>query len=392
MTPRLRDGPNNPFQYGRELSGGELVDRAPELAQIEATIRNRGKLFVIGPRRYGKTSLLSVAAQSAAEQGVLVLRYDAEKYETVEVLARALLTGAVRGLNTSVERLSSLLGEVASRLRPTLSIDPQDGSVRVSLGVQAAHREELPLLIDALDAIDRLALRAEREVAVMLDEVQQIVIEHGASAERQLRATIQQHRQVAYVFAGSATRLLTAMTTDANRPFYRLGARLFLGPIPAQDFLIFLSAGFKQGGFSAAEPACRRILELAEDVPYNVQRLAHEAWEMLRAAGGGALTEDRVGAALERIVRMEDPAYTQVWTALTRNQKKTLKALIEMGGENLQSAEVTRRFSIPSSSVQSALKTLEELHLIRPDSARAEVRYRLVDPFLAAWLRLVQDT
>lgn len=44
----------NPFEYGRELGLSELVDRAEELGVIEATIRTRAKLFLIGPRRYGK--------------------------------------------------------------------------------------------------------------------------------------------------------------------------------------------------------------------------------------------------------------------------------------------------------------------------------------------------
>lgn len=51
----------NPFEYGRELSAEELVDREEELREITATIRNRAKLFLIGPRRFGKTSLLGVS-------------------------------------------------------------------------------------------------------------------------------------------------------------------------------------------------------------------------------------------------------------------------------------------------------------------------------------------
>jgi uncharacterized protein len=379
----------NPFQYGRELLRSELVDRAEELALMDATIRNRGKLFLIGPRRFGKTSLLAAAAQDAEARDVVVLRFDAEKFETLEVLARAILTAALRSLRSPLEKAAALLSTIASSLRPHVEIGP-DGSLSVGLGVEAASHGEVPLLADALDAVERLATETGREVAVFLDEIQQIVIEHGEGAERQLRATVQRHARVAYIFAGSHTRLLSAMTGDGNRPFYRLGERLFLTELPRGELMGFLRDAFSASGFAASHEAYESILELAEEVPYNVQRLAYEAWEMLRAGILDALRPEGVAEALRRVIHREDPAYTQTWFVLTKNQKKVLKAVMETGGRGLQSAETARRQSISPSSVQAALGALEDRHLLRQDGKKGEVRYRFVDPFLKAWIREAQ--
>jgi hypothetical protein len=46
----------NPFQFGRELGIDELVNREEEVDEVVRTIRQGGKLFLSGPRRYGKTS------------------------------------------------------------------------------------------------------------------------------------------------------------------------------------------------------------------------------------------------------------------------------------------------------------------------------------------------
>lgn len=381
--PALR----NPFQYGRELDLWELVDRDAELAEIAATIRNRGKLFLVGPRRFGKTSLLVAAAQEAEQQGVIVLRFDAEKYETLPLLAQALLTGAARALKGPVERTLQAITEVATRLRPRFAVD-QQGSI--SVGIEPGARADLPILADALDAIDALAARSGRETAVMIDEVQQIVVDGGPTAEKQLRATLQQHRNTSYILAGSAVRLLSAMTSDVNRPFSRLGSRLFLGPLPRDQFREFLQHGFDRGEMRVESGALDRILDVCDDVPYNVQRLAHEAWELLRAGEAPALTPELVREAAERIVRREDPAYTQIWTQLSKNQKKALKAVITYEGQRLQSAAVSAELGISTSSMQSALKALEEVHLIRPVEARGTVTYRPVDPFLGVWLEFAQ--
>ena len=58
----------NPFQFGRELGLGDLVDRQAELASVEETVREGGKLFLIGPRRFGKTSILKTAADRLAAE------------------------------------------------------------------------------------------------------------------------------------------------------------------------------------------------------------------------------------------------------------------------------------------------------------------------------------
>jgi uncharacterized protein len=383
------DRGRNPFEYGRELGADELVDRRDELERLEAVIRNRGKLFLIGPRRFGKTSLLSAADERASRRGVSVLRFDAEKYETLDVLAQAILTAAARSLRSPVEKVADLLRSAASALRPAVALGP-DGSITVSLGVDEAARGELPLLTDALDAVEALAAETEREVVVILDEVQQIVVEHGSEAERGLRATVQRHRHVGYVFAGSDTRLLMAMTEDPNRPFYRLGERLFLGAVPRDDFLGFLKASFARSGFETSSAGCEAILELADEVPYNVQRLAHEVWEMLRSKTVERLDGESVSLARRRVVDREDPAYTQVWSSLTRNQKKALKAVITSGGLELQSARVSRQSGLPPSSMQAAVDALVARHLVRPEARAGAVRYRLVDPFMAAWIAEAQ--
>ena len=123
-----------------------------------------------------------------------------------------------------------------------------------------------------------MAASRKKIVAVVLDEFQQLVAQGGITAERQIRASVQGHQHVSYIFAGSKTRLLTDMTTQHARPFYRMGSSLFLGPIPRAAFAPFLRRGFEARNFKVADGAIERILDLAEDVPYSVQRLAHRCW------------------------------------------------------------------------------------------------------------------
>ena len=369
------------------------MDRHEELDQITRSLHNRGKLFLIGPRRYGKTSLLAAAETEASRDGVVVLRYDAERYESLELLAEALLTAATRRLATTVERAGTLLGRLAGRLRPELRYDPAESSFTISIApTRDASASQLPVLVDVLDAIERMAAETERTVVVVIDEFQQVIADGGASSERQIRAAVQRHRHVGYVFAGSATRLLADMTGEPGRAFYRLGQRLFLQAIPRDDFRRALRTGFADSGFAVDDAALERILDVAADVPYSVQRLAHECWEMLRVSGMAArLTTDVVDQALERVLQQEDAAYTQIWTSLTLQQKRALKAVILEAGETLLSSRVSHRHKVPTASMQRALAALDSRALIRAATERGSARYRLEDPLLGHWLRWAQQ-
>jgi hypothetical protein len=228
---------------------------------------------------------------------------------------------------------------------------------------------------------------------LMIDEFQSLVMEGGVKLEGQLRGRIQQHQRVGYVFAGSKTRMLTAMTLDPARPFYRLGAARFIGPVPRADFLAFLRTSFTRTGFgiAAEEDPLALLLDLAEEVPYNVQHLAHECWNQLRSqtgAGPIVLTTKTVHAALEFIVRSLDPLYTQLWKDLTTVQQKTLLAVIQQEGRGLLATKVTHGLGKGASTIKRALTALLDRDILREEERTGTIRYRFEDPFFAQWLRL----
>ena len=105
-------------------------------------------------------------------------------------------------------------------------------------------------------------------MAVVLDEFQQVIRE-GGEAERQLQAAIQRHRHVAYVFAGSrpacwptSPAILAALSGSwASGSF----SAPFLAKPSARS-----SSGIFLAGFTSTPEGVERILDLSEDVPYNV--------------------------------------------------------------------------------------------------------------------------
>jgi len=371
-----------------------LVDREEEVGAAVAAMLGAGKLFLIGPRRHGKTSVLRVATDQARREGAAVLRYDAEAFPTLEQLSGRVLTDTATLLTGSVEKAGKAIREFFASVRPQATYDATDNKWSVTIAGTAGRATAAPLLADVLDGVERVAERAGgRRVAVVIDEFQKVVEERGVEAEGQIRAAIQRHRHVGYVFAGSKTRLLAEMTGSPNRPLFKLGEVRFLGPVPRPDFAVFLERGFASGGIATMPGAVDRILDAAEEVPYNVQYLAHACWEACRAqAVSGAavhLTPEIVSNTRDIVALRNDPIYTQLWSSLTSSQQKALIALIRERGEGLASTTVARRYGVPVPTMQTALKALEAKALIREEQARGTVRLRLEDPFFGAWVELV---
>jgi hypothetical protein len=387
----------NPFEFGRELGVHELVDRGAEVSEVVETVRNGGKLFIIGPRRYGKTSILKAAEDLLQAEGAAVLRYDAESYAGLDLLVAAIVADAPKRLTGSVERIGDQIRKFFARLRPELSFSVTDREWTARLGATVTDTGSggVGLLVDALNGLEELA-RAQpktRPVGLLIDEFQKVVEAGGHAAEALIRAAIQQHKRTGYVFAGSKTRLLTAMTMDATRPFYRLGHLRFVGPVPRPEFSDFLQAKFKEGKFAIESPGVIGIiLDLAEDVPYNVQMLAHACWEDLRGmTPKRTLNEGQVRESLERLVRQYDPFYTQLWSGLTAIQQKTIRAVITEGGANLQSMKVVRALGRGPSTVRRSLGALMDQGILRQDELAGAARMRFEDPFFAHWIRMFTE-
>lgn len=379
--------PQNPFEFGRELSLDELVDRETELKDLVTVLTGAGKCFLIGPRRYGKTSLLAGAAALAARRKALVLRYDGDVFPTLDLLAARLVRDYAASLAGPAERVAKAVRTFFKAVKPSLTFKPLDGSWSIALGVQPPTAGALPLLLDVLDGYEKAARERARPTGLILDEFPRIIERGGPDAEAQLRAAVQTHRHLAYVFAGSDTRMLAAMTGEASRPFYRLGERRFLGPIPRPAFREFLSRGFR-GVLPVTGEGIEAILDRAQDVPYNVQLLAHACWESGQAAQAGTrLTPDFVLGVEASAARRSDPLYTQLWASLTVPQQKTMLALIHEG-KGLASGAVSRKYAVPVPTLQKSLKALAARGMIREEAEKGEMRLRLEDPLFGAWIRL----
>jgi uncharacterized protein len=374
----------NPFVYGEVVPAAAFVDRVDELQRLSTDLESGQKVFLISPRRYGKSSLVSRALASLEKRGVLAVQLTVSSYSSyvafLEGYARAVLAATTRW-----ERAVSWMREALGAARPEVRLErdgPAGAAFAVSFPTVRTEREVSRLAAEVYQLPARLADVRRRRVAVSLDEFQAVAAFNGGSVEEALRAAVQHQRQVGYVFAGSEPTLMERML-GPKRPFYKAGPVMRLEKIPPDVFGRFIESRFTRSGIRAEPGFAAAVLELAGHLPYDVQRLAHEVWDDARAGGWRKLGLDHLHSTLRRLLTEQAIVFESTWERLTLSQRAVLRAVVIEDGRELLSADVRHRHRLGGpSTVQAALAALGRQDVVTRDGSR----YVVVDSLLREWI------
>jgi len=384
MVPTRRDAQTNPFRFGALALDSAFTDRENEVEEIVADVNNGQDLVVFAPRRYGKSSLIWRVAQQLVSEEVLVAQVDLMRTPTKEKLAEKLAQTIHEDVASRLFRAKERLRVFAGlRIKPTVTVDPDDGSL--SFGFDArADKQDIDATLEGLLALPgRLAVERDRRVTLVLDEFQEVVdIDPGLP--KLMRSVFQEQPEVAHVYLGSKRHMMRQIFNDENEPFWRSAKQFELGVIPRALFERFASAQFARTGRKLSAEAAAGVLELTGGHPYATQEAFYFLWE--QTPQGEIADMDRLTRALEALLRSEHAHFSLLWERAAAAQRLVLLALaVEQPGRPLSSGYQDRH-SLPSAAtVQTALGALVDAELL---SRIGRGEYRIAEPFLAEWIAL----
>src|SRR3954463_12511712 len=149
--------PTNPFRFGGLALDEAFTDREDEIRELKRDAVNGQDVVIFAPRRYGKSSLVWRVAQELVAEKVLIAQVDLmttpSKDKLAAKLAKAIHDDIASPVFRARERALAVFGGL--RITPTVTIDPDDGSVGFSF---SAGRE--PSDLDA--TLERLPARPAR--------------------------------------------------------------------------------------------------------------------------------------------------------------------------------------------------------------------------------------
>jgi hypothetical protein len=375
--------PVNPFVYGEIVTAAAFADRDAERERLTEDLAAGQKVFLISPRRYGKSSLIRDVMRSLARRKFLTVEVTVAASSSyvgfLESYARALVAA-----DTPSSRLRRWATDLLHSFRPEVRLEATPGESGFSLAFPAIRtpREVARLAAEVFALPAKIASARKQRIAIALDEFQSVTTFDGGNVEHALRAAVQDQRQVGYVFAGSEPSLMERMLTS-KRPFYKAGPVMRLDKIDPADFAAFIEQRLTSTGFTPEDGLGEAIVELAANVPYDVQRLAHETWDDVRAARRKTVGLDDLHRTLSRLLGEHQMVFEESWQRLTLAQRAALRAVVIEHGRELLSADVRARHRLSgTSSVQSALAALRKQEIVQ----REGTRYVVSDSLYREWV------
>jgi hypothetical protein len=169
-----------------------------------------------------------------------------------------------------------------------------------------------------------------------------------------------------------------------RRPFYKAGPVMRLGRIPPDVFSTFIEDRFRKSGFSPEEGLGAAIIDLSGNLPYDVQRLAHETWDDVSSRRKRSVGLDDLHATLLRLLAEQETMFEAIWQRLTLAQRAVLRAVVLERGAGVLGADIRERHRLGgASSVQTALTALQREDIVTRED---DGTYQVVDSLMREWV------
>jgi len=368
-----------PFIFGKSSDLANFTDREEEISQLLSNFKSLINTTIISPRRWGKTSLVNMAAEKTREENkkikvcmldIFNVRSEPEFYE---YFAREVLKGTSNRWEEMAENAKMFL----SHLLPKITFSP-DSQAEISFGVGWETIKKNPDEILNLPAT--IAKAKKIGVIVCIDEFQAIGnFSESVAFQRKLRSHWQHHHNVGYCLYGSKRAMLLDIFSDASMPFYRFGDIMFLNKISNKKWGEFIKNRFEDTGKKITNEQAEYLAELVDNHSYYVQQLAQQAWLRTKTS----CSESIIDESLKCIKNQLSLLFVGQIDTMSSTQINFLKAVLD-GETAFTSQENLSKYRLGSSA---NIKNIKTALISREIIDISDKKVEILDPIFKLWLK-----
>jgi hypothetical protein len=377
----------NPFVWDRPLDDPTKIVGMDDFArELALTLKARTNVALFGARNTGKSTFLTVLARELASTH----GEDAPPHVVVRVdLKRALSIPAFISCVDDALRLHPDRAVRRAGARELEVIERELGfDLKVVKGAVRRGRRHDFDPSEVLHAQLRSLSRLADHVVVCFDEFQRLNRCPGEPlavlGSALMGAGV---GNVSLLFTGSIREYLEMLLNNSREPIFNQAIKKRLPPIGRSDFREFLSFHAEATGRAMTDRALDHLLEISETHPKRTQQLAWATWNR---ASRRMLDVDDVHAAFELLIDDQQADFAVVEETLANGdetdtmERKALYLLADHAGAGLTSPTLAERYGLGArTAAPRAMPRLARRGLVE----QVERSWRIIDPFLAEWLR-----
>jgi Predicted ATPase (AAA+ superfamily) len=364
------------FVYGKPVVGENFVGRKDILKQIETLIDSGQSVILIGPRRYGKTSLLLEVQRRTK---CLIGNVDLFTITTKKELAEGIIETTLLNKRISLKKILDSFRKGFARAMSKVEVKAVIDEFEIVLRAADRSTDEDALLNEALSFPEEFASRAGKRMLFVYDEFGDVLKINGETVKR-MRAKLQHHQSVVYIFAGSEENLMENLFTKRSESFYGFGKIIPVGPVRKDAFVPYIVQTYRDLGIRISTNIAGRIVELAGGHPYYVNYLCQTIYLLVKGVKN-EIGEEDIRGGYEVSVTNETTYFEKIWFDLRR------APLQARAVRHLARSDVSpyRAFDEGRQNIYGALTSLRHKGII----AELNGKYEFVNPLFKTYLKRI---
>lgn len=352
----------SPFPHQGPLSADQVRGRDWLIADLLERATSRRVTALLGPRRFGKTSVLRKVQSILDDAGNSVIWLDLYETRSAADLVVRIDDSLAKTAGSTRQRIGSVAASASVNL----------GMFKMEFSRPAAQRPDpdasLHVLLDLL-----VSAATSHPTVIVIDEFTGLNGVPGATGL--LRTKLQHHVQdVGLLFAGSEPTAMATMFSDRNQPFYAQADIVEIQRFTLAELSEIISDGFRQTNRDPRNVA-GAIFHFTDGHPYRSMQLADAAW--VRSEPNLAASEDLWVGALESVREASVSGLETLFSSFNAGEQAVLRATA--GGRPLFGGSLDL-YGASSGGIASARDRLIADGTLTKDR-------RIVDPLLADWIR-----
>src|SRR3984885_11289840 len=129
--------PENPFIFGEIIEEPNFVNRTSELYHLVRDLADGQKVFLLSPRRFGKSSLVALALLKLRKRHIRTVSLTVSSYSSYAQFLEKFAEKVLRAAGPW-DRVKDWVTRFARRVKPDVSINMGSGEISLSLGKGAS--------------------------------------------------------------------------------------------------------------------------------------------------------------------------------------------------------------------------------------------------------------
>jgi uncharacterized protein len=359
---------SNPFRYGEPVSGEFFTGRYRERELMMSELSQGHNVWLTGPRRSGRSSLVQKVAAELERQGIMTVYINFERAYSIRKFIEIFLSELLRTAFRQTRELEQFIGTLSPELKKLLSLKTSETG---ELTVDLSHMKDVEHTALLLLNLAQATAEYRRKVFVVcMDEITK-----GCIPEKLKAALLEAARDQSHV---------GYLVVDLDPPASNWGETfhwVVLDKIEERYLRAFIKTRFENTGFRIEEALIDEILKQSAGQAYSCQLICRELWNLGHTSK--LISARNLPHALDAVLETHAGSYITWWREFSPHQKNLLLAIAHSGGRKIFSKEFVSRYRLGGfSTVQKSVNRLLELKVLD----RHRDVYHIADAFFKEWL------